>query len=154
VFARRSNKAATAFGPTVAAGAPPSQQSGFKISGNAQSSTLDLVGLFGTTSSEAQWHTQVLPGLAIEASPSTLKSSTSTTVKFAVSDPDPVKGATIHASGKSATTDAKGHASITLGPTSKSSIAVTVTKAGYTEGQTRVHVKHTGSPRSSAARQG
>jgi hypothetical protein len=145
VFARRSNKAATAFGPTVAAKAPPGQQSGFKIGGNAQSSTLDLVGLFGDMSSQAQWHTQVLPGLTIKASPSTLKSSKSTKVTFTVSDPDPVKGATVHAAGKSATTDAKGHASITLGPTSKSSIAVTVTKARYTEGRTGVHVKHAGS---------
>jgi hypothetical protein len=142
VFARRSNKTATAFGPTVAAGAPPGQGSGFKISGNAQSSTLDLVGLFGDSSSQAQWHTQVLPGLAIKASPSTLKSSKSKKVSFTVSDPDPVKGATVHAAGKSATTDAKGHASITVGPTSQSSIAVTVTETGYTKGRTRVHVKH------------
>ncbi|HMJ37107.1 MAG TPA: hypothetical protein VK501_24595 [Baekduia sp.] len=145
VFARRSNEAATASGPTVAAKAPPGQQSGFKISGNAQSSTLDLVGLFGDTSSQAQWHTQVLPGLAIKPLPSTLKSSKSTKVSFTVSDPDPAKGATVHGAGKSATTDAKGHASITLGPTSKSSIAVTLTKAHYTEGATRVRVKHAGS---------
>jgi hypothetical protein len=144
VFARRSNKAATAFGPPVGAGAPAGQQSGFKISGNAQSSALDLIGLFGDTSSQAQWHTQVLPGLAIKASPSALKSRKSTKVAFTVSDPDPVKGATVHAAGRSATTDAKGHASITLGPTSKSSIAVTVTKARYTEGRTSVHVKHAG----------
>jgi hypothetical protein len=141
VFARRSNKAATAFGPAVAAGAPPATQSGYKISGNAQTARLDLVGLFGNTSSQAQWHTQVLPGLAIKAAPSRVKSTKSTKVKFTVSDPDPVKGATVHAAGRSPTTDAKGHASITLGPTSKSSIAVTVTKAGYTEGRTRVRVK-------------
>ena len=62
VYARRSNKAATAFGPTVAAGAPAGQQSGYRIAGNAQSATLDLVGLFGDISTQAQWHTQVLPG--------------------------------------------------------------------------------------------
>jgi hypothetical protein len=143
VFARRSNKAATAFGPIVAAGAPSGQQSGYKISGNAQSSTLDLVGLFGDLSTQAQWHTQVLPGLAVTASPTTVKSSKSTNVTFTVSDPDPVKGATVHVAGKSATTDAKGHAAVTLGPTSKSSLAVTATKARYTEGRTSVHVKHT-----------
>jgi phosphotransferase system IIB component len=142
VFARRSNKAATAFGPTVAAKAPAGQQSGYKISGNAQSATLDLVGLFGDASSTAQWHTQVLPALAIRASPSTVKNTKSTKVKFTVSDPDPVKGATVKALGKSATTDAKGQASIVLGPTSKSSIAVTVAKAGYTGGKAKVKVKH------------
>jgi hypothetical protein len=143
VFARRSNKAATAFGPTVAAGAPPGQQSGYKISGNAQSSVLDLVGLFGDVSSQAQWHTQVLPGLAIKASPSTVKSGKATTVTFTVSDPDPVKGAAVRVAGKSATTDAKGRATIALGKSSKSSIPVTVTKAGYTQGHTSVHVKRT-----------
>jgi hypothetical protein len=143
VFARRSNKAATAFGPAVAAGTPPGSQSGYKIDGNAQSSRLDLVGLFGATGSQAQWHTQVLPGLAIKASPSKLSSSKSTKVNFTVTDPDPVKGATVHAAGKSARTDAKGHASIRLGPTSKSSIDVTVTKAAYTKGGTRVQVRRT-----------
>jgi hypothetical protein len=141
VYARRSNKAATAFGPAVAAGAPSGQQTGYKISGNAQSGTLDLVGLFGGTGSPAQWHTQVLPGLAITASPSTVRRNRSAKVKFTVSDPDPVKGATVRAGGRSATTDAKGHASITLAPASKSPVAVTVTKAGYTKGRTRVPVK-------------
>ena len=140
VVARRSNRAATAFGPAVAAGRPPGQQSGYKISGNAQRARLDLVGLFGGTSSQAQWHTQVLPGLAINAAPATIKGSRATKVTFTVRDPDPVKGATVRAAGRSATTDAKGHASITLGPASKSSIAVTVTKAGYTKGSTRVRV--------------
>jgi hypothetical protein len=143
VYARRSNKAATAFGPTVAAGAPAGQQSGYRISGNAQSGTLDLVGLFGDISTQAQWHTQVLPGLAVKASPSTIKSNKSTKVAFTVSDPDPVKGATVKAAGKSATTDATGRASITLVPTSKSSFAVTVTKPGYKQGATRVRVKRT-----------
>jgi hypothetical protein len=140
VFARRSNKAVTAFGPTMTAGAPHGQQSGFKISGSAQSSTLDLVGLFGDVSSQAQWHTQVLPGLAVKASRAKLKRGKSAKVKFTVSDPDPVKGAKVHAGGRSATTDAKGHASITLGPTSKP-IAVTVTKSGYAKGRSRVRVK-------------
>ena len=60
---------------------------------------------------------------------------------FTVSDPDPVKGATVKASGKSATTDATGRAAITLGPTTRSSIAVTVTKSGYKAGATRIRVK-------------
>jgi hypothetical protein len=141
VYARRSNKAATAFGPTVSAGTPAGQTSAYKISGNAQSSALDLVGLFGNINAQAQWHTQVYPGLTIKASPSTIKSNKSTKVTFTVSDPDAVKGATVHVAGKSATTDGKGHASITLGPTAGKSIAVTVTKTRYTTGATRVHVK-------------
>jgi hypothetical protein len=140
VVARRSNRAATAFGPAVAAGRPPGQQSGYKLSGNAQRTRLDLVGLFGDSTSQAQWHTQVLPGLAIKASPATISGSRSTKVTFTVSDPDPVKGATVRVAGRSASTDAGGRASIKLGPASKASLAVSVTKAGYTRGGTRVRV--------------
>jgi hypothetical protein len=141
VFARRSNEAATKFGPTVSAGAPPRQQTGYKISGSAQRGPLDLVGLFARTGRPGQWHTQVLPGLAIDASPATVKSNRSTKVTFVVTDPDPVKGAKVSAAGKSATTDTKGRATITLGPTSQRKIAVTVTKSGYTTGRTSVRVR-------------
>lgn len=140
VFARRSNRAATAFGPTVAAGAPRGQQSGYKISGDAQSSKLDVVGLFGDAQSQAQWHTQVLPGLAIKASRSAVRRGTTTKVTFTVSDPDPVKGATVRAGGRSATTDANGRATLTLSPTSTSSIRVTATKTSYANGQIRLRV--------------
>jgi hypothetical protein len=122
-------------------GAPPGQQSGYRISGNAQSGTLDLIGLFGDISTQAQWHTQVLPGLAIKASPASIKRTRSTKVAFTVSDPEPVKGATVRAAGRSAATDATGRASITLGPTTRSSIAVTVTKNGYKQGTTKVRVR-------------
>jgi hypothetical protein len=135
VYARRSNLAATAFGPTVKAGTPPGQQSGFKIAGSAQSALLDVVGLFGDAAgTQAQWHTQVRPGLAVAAQPSNVKRGHATKVHFTVSDPDPVKGATVHAAGKSATTDAKGHASITL--TGKATARAT--KSGYTSGSVRV----------------
>lgn len=141
VYARRSNRAATAFGATVSAGAPPKQLTGYKISGSAQDGRLDLIGLFGGTGKPAQWHTQVLPGLAVKASPSTVRSAGSTKVTFTVTDPDPVKGATVSAAGRSATTNGKGRATITLGPTSKRKIAVTVTKSGYTKAHTGVRVR-------------
>jgi hypothetical protein len=111
---------------------PTGQQSAFKIDGNAQAGALDVVVLFGSASSQAQWHTQLLPALALEASPAKIKRSKSTAVKFTVSDPDAVKGAKVSAGGKSATTDNKGHATIKLGPTKAKKITAKVTKAGYT----------------------
>jgi hypothetical protein len=142
VFARRSNKSATKFGPAVKLSPPKGQQSGFKIDGNAQSGPLDLVVLFGDASGkQAQWHTQVNPGLALSASPTKIKGSGTTAVKFTVTDPDAVKGATVSAAGKSATTDSKGHATIKLGPTKAKSIAASAKKAGYTTGTKKLKVK-------------
>ena len=142
IFARRSNKSATKFGPAVKLSAPKGQQSGFKISGNAQSGPLDLVVLFGDSSGkQAQWHTQINPGLGLSASPAKINGAKTTSVKFTVSDPDPVKGATVSAGGKSATTDSKGHATIKLGPTKAKSITASAKKGGYTNASKKVKVK-------------
>ena len=143
LFARRSNKAATKFGPAVKIKAPAGQQSAFKVDGNAQpSGPLDVFVLFGNSAGkQAQWHVQVLPGLSLTASPSKITGGKSTSVKFTVSDPDPVKGAKVSAAGKSATTDGGGHATISLGPTKAKSITATATKGGYTGASRKVKVK-------------
>ena len=130
VFARRSNKTATDFGPAVKIKAPPGQQSIYKITGNAQSGPLDIVGLFGSISSQAQFHTQVLPGLSLTASPSHISRKKLTTVTFTVRDPDPVKGAKVSAGSVSATTNAKGKATLSVGAARK--VTATAKKAGYT----------------------
>jgi hypothetical protein len=142
VVARRSNKAATKFGPAVKAGAPKGQDSAYKIDANAQAGVLDVVGLFGGPSAQqAQWHTQIQPGLAVQASPAKINGDKTTSVKFTVSDPDPVKGAKVSAGGKSATTDGSGHATIKLGPSKSKSIKATATKGGYKLGTTKLKVK-------------
>jgi hypothetical protein len=143
VFAARSNRSAGAFGPVLSAGRPPGGDSAFKIDANAQTGTLDIVALYSTGSSAlAQWHTQLLPGLALKASPKKIKGTKATKVNFTVTDPEPVKGAKVKAGGKSATTDNKGHATISLGPTKKKSLAATATKSGYTKGTTKLAIKH------------
>jgi hypothetical protein len=142
VFARRSNKTATKFGPDVKISVPKGQQSVFDIGGNAQAGPLDIVALMGdATGKQAQWHTQILPALDLTASPSKISGSKSTAVKFTVSDPDPVKGAKVTAGGKSATTDNKGHATISLGPSSKKSTTASAKKPGYTSTSTKVKFK-------------
>jgi hypothetical protein len=142
VFARRSNLAATRFGPAVKVAIPKGQQSVFKIAGNAQSGPLDVIALLGSsTGTQAQWHTQILPALDLSASPAKINGAKTTAVKFSVSDPDPVKGAKVSAGGKSATTDAKGRATIDLGPTKAKSIKATAKKAGYTSAAEKLKVK-------------
>ena len=142
VFARRSNKNVTKFGPAVKIKAPAGQQSAYKIGGNAQSGVLDVVALFGGINTQAQFHTQFRPGLGITASPKKIKRGKATAVKFTVRDPDAVKGAKVSAGGHTATTDGGGHATITLGPTKKKAFIATATKTGYTPGQTKVKVVH------------
>src|SRR3954447_13417799 len=137
VFARRSNKTATKFGPAVKVKPPAGQDSAYKIDGNAQSGALDVVVLFG---GDAQWHTQILPGLAIKASKSKIDGGKTTAVKFTVTDPDAVKGAKVSAAGKSATTDSSGHATINLGPTKAKKITAKVKKAGYTSSSLQIKV--------------
>jgi hypothetical protein len=141
VVARRSNKAATKFGPAVKLSAPKGQQSGFKIDGNASGGILDLVVLFGDNAGkQAQWHTQLEPGLDLTASPSKINGGKSTAVSFKVSDPDPVKGAKVSAGGKSATTNASGKATINLGPTKAKKITATAKKTGYKSASKKIKV--------------
>jgi hypothetical protein len=141
VFARRSDKTATKFGPAVKVKPPAGQQSAFKIDGNAQSGALDVVVLFGGTGGQAQWHTQVLPGLEVKASPAKIDGGKATAVKFTVTDPDPVKGAKVSVAGKSATTNSGGHATINLGPTNAKKLTATAKKTGYTAAGTKIKVK-------------
>jgi hypothetical protein len=141
VFARRSNKSATKFGPAVKVSVPKGQQSAFKIDGNAQAGALDVVALLGDASGkQAQWHTQFLPGLVLSA-PLKINGAKSTSVTFKVADPDPVKGAKVSAGGKSATTNAAGKATITLGPTKAKKITATAKKAGYSSATKTIKVK-------------
>ena len=141
IFARRSNKLATKFGPPVKIKAPKGQQTAFKLDGNAQSGPLDIVVLFQGPAGHAQWHTQILPGLDL-AAPSKIKAKNkASAVTFTVTDPEPVKGAKVNAGGKSATTNAAGKATITLGPTKAKKITASVTKAGYTKGTKKIKVK-------------
>jgi hypothetical protein len=141
VFASRSNKAGTKWGPAVNLGAPPGQASAYRLGGNAQAGTLDVLALFGTISTQAQWHSQALPGLRITG-PAKINGKKKTAVKFTVSDPDPVKGAKVSVGSKSATTDSAGKATISIGPTKSKSVTAFAKKAGYSSGKVKVKIKH------------
>lgn len=136
IFARRSNKAATKFGPAVKIKAPPGADSIFKIDGNAQAGPLDVV-VLGGAANLAQWHTQILPALDIAGSPK--KKGGATT--FTVTDPEPVSGVKITAGGKSGTTNGTGKVTLTLKGTKAKSLKVTAKKTGYTTASERLKTK-------------
>jgi hypothetical protein len=117
VFARRSNRAASTFGATVDAGEPANASSAYRLDASASGDALDVLGVYsiGTDSTAATFHARVLPGLTLAASPRRLRRGRTTTVTFTVLDAgDPVRGARVRAGGRSATTNAKGRATLAL----------------------------------------
>jgi hypothetical protein len=143
VFARRSSaKNPAKFGPFVELGGPPKVDSVYSLAANAQAGRLDVVGLFGNTAGIGHWHSQVLAGLAIGASPTKVNGKNGSAVKFTITDPDPVKGAKVSGGGDSGTTDTNGHATLNIGATKKKTVTITVTHAGYTTATRRLTVRH------------
>jgi hypothetical protein len=143
VFARRSNPDVSRWGATVRVAAPPKTTSAWKLDGNAQAGVLDLLGSFSTApSSLATWHTQVRPGLSVAVSPDSLRRGDSRKLTITVTDAgEPVPGAKVTARGRSATTNSKGRATLTVTAPRARSFAVAASKAGYTDGSERVAVK-------------
>jgi hypothetical protein len=142
IFAARSDKKGGRWGPAVPLGRPAGQSTAYKVAGNAQANTLDVVALFSGTGLNAQWHTQALPGLALKASPSKVNGNKATTATFTVTDPEPVKGAKVSIGSKSATTDSNGKAELTIGPTKSKSATAFAKKDGYTSGKRKVKIRH------------
>jgi hypothetical protein len=146
-FARRSNEDASRFGAVVTARAPRGLDECnalYSLTTAAQSSALDVVANFADGCSGglvAFWHTQLRPGLTLEARPRTFTGRR--TVVFTVTDAgDPVAGARVAIAGKSATTDDDGTASIELGPYSSSRrLRAKATKGGYAPAVTTVRAR-------------
>lgn len=116
ILARRSNRSATVFGATVDAGVAKSANSVYSLDASATRGAVDVLALFGVGSASggSTYVKRVLPGLTLKANPSS-PSKRSREVTFTVTDAgDAVKGATVRASGRADTTDAKGRATLTL----------------------------------------
>lgn len=133
LLARRSNKAATAFGAAVDAGAPKGAASLYRVDAIAAGDSLDVFGVFGigTSSSASTFHSRILPGLSLVAKPTTIHRDKAATVTFTVLDAgDPVSGAKVSARGGGATTSATGKATLKLTSTGRS-LKVSATAKDY-----------------------
>jgi hypothetical protein len=129
VYVRRSNRAVTAWGATVAVNAPASSVDFGNLDLAAQAGRLDVLARFGTGSGVNLFHTQVFPGL-------TLVAKGGKVVAFRVLDAgDPVAGATIKVGGRTLKTNAAGAASIDLRAGRYKAVA---SKAGYVSATARV----------------
>ena len=111
VYARRTNKAATRFGPLLELPPPPRTSSIWKLSGEGSRGPLDLMVSASTPGSLATWHRRLLPKLTVSVS---IVQSTKT-AKFTIRDAgDPVAGARVFVGGKAYFTNAAGKATATL----------------------------------------
>jgi hypothetical protein len=134
VLARRSNRTAGIFGATVNAGRPAGAQSGYRLDASASGGALDVLGLFsiGATSNAATFHTRILPGLTLLATPRIVHRERATKVRFTVLDAgDPVRGARVKVGGVSGTTKANGRIELTI-PAAPRAASAGATAAGYT----------------------
>ena len=116
VFARRSNKAGTAWGAAVDVGRP-AVSGMYHLDADATATALDVfVNASPNLSSNAvTYYKRTLPGLSLSASRAKLPRGKTVSVTFAVRDAgDPVKGAKVKAGGKSGTTNAQGKVTLRL----------------------------------------
>jgi hypothetical protein len=142
VLARRSNRGATKFGAVVNAGHPKDAAQAYKLDASAVGGALDVLGNFniGTTTSAVTSYRRILPGLTLTARPGRLRRGTETEVSFTVRDAGaPVKGARVRAGGRSATTDRRGHATLTL--TSRRPVTARATHPAYAAATKRLGIR-------------
>ena len=145
IHAVRTNTSVTAFG-AVRTIKPPAHTSGFNDI-QAQDSTGRLDILINDELSTAGnpidlFHTQILPGLSLKASPSSFSHKKAASVTFTVSDAgQPVAAAKVSCLSKSATTSSAGKATLKFKKgTATGKHVCTASKAGYNAGKVTIKV--------------
>jgi hypothetical protein len=141
----RTNTTATSFG-VLRTIKPPAHISGFfDIQTQDSSGRLDVMvnGQLSTSGFPIDlFHTQILPGLRLKASPTAFSHKQAATVTFTVSDAgQPVAGAKVACLGKNGTTSATGTAKLHFSkgaPVGKHGCKVS--KPGYAAGQAKLRV--------------
>ena len=132
VFARRSNPTVTAFGGTVEVAPPPRASDGWKLDADAQTGVVDVLGSFTTPEGLATWHTQILPGLTLEAKRPRARRGGKVAIAVRTLDAGaPLGGVTVRAAGRSVKTASNGRVTLTVKRGKRRSLKLTATRAGY-----------------------
>jgi hypothetical protein len=146
IHAVRTNTTATRFGVNRTIKAPSKSFNFTDIQGQGSSGRLDV--LVDDRLSTAGlpidlFHTQILPGLSLNASPHTFSHKKAATVKFTVRDAgQAVSGAKVACLGKHGQTTASGTVKLHFGKgRAVGKHVCTATKAGYAPGKTTLKVK-------------
>jgi hypothetical protein len=141
----RTNTNATSFG-IVRTVKPPPHLSGFNdIQTQDSTGRLDVLindQLSTGTSPIDLFHTQILPGLSLRASPTSFSHKHAATVTFTVTDAgQAVAGAKVACLGKSAATSASGQAKLDFAKgAAVGKHSCTASRAGYAPGKTKLKV--------------
>jgi len=144
IRAVRTNTTGTAFGPVRTVKVPPKAFVYDPLEIEGSSGRLDIVAnvVSGATGFPIQlWHTQILPGLSLKASPHTF-SHTGATVTFTVTDAgQPLANAGVSCLGHKGKTNANGKATIHFpSGTPKGNAVATASKGGYNSAKITVKV--------------
>ena len=129
VYATRSNRAASRFGPVTVVRPPAGTSSIWKVDGEGSLGTLDLLVSVSTGGSLATWHTQVRPRLSLGCKGGKIVSCTVTDAG------DPVAGAKVKIGAKKLISNAKGKVAANLPP---GLLTVVAAKGGYRGASARV----------------
>lgn len=143
VYARRSNKAAAVWGATVRVAAPKSVYDVYRLAADGQATRVDVLAQFGISSAPATggWHTQILPGLSLGSSRTSLKAGVRYRLTFKVRDAgDPVKGAVVKLGGATGKTGAAGNVTLTVGPFRAGTQTATAAMGGYVKASVKLRV--------------
>lgn len=134
----RTNDSGTAFGAVRNLGRPAGSSFLYKAVIDGGPGPASVVVNTGT----ALFHQQVLPGLALRASPSSWARNTRKKVTFTVTDAGSrVGGSTVKAAGKRCTTSGHGTCSIVFRPSTTSKrFAATARHSGYAAGKVRLRI--------------
>jgi hypothetical protein len=133
VFARRSNRAATRFGPLTVIKPPPGTTSIWKVDGEGSRGTLDLLVSISTSGSLATtWHTQVRPRLSLRCKGGKIVACTVTDAG------DPVAGAKVKIGSKKLVSNSHGKVAANVPP---GLLTVVAAKGGYKGASARVRSK-------------
>ncbi|MGZ4132361.1 MAG: hypothetical protein ACXVWF_04885 [Actinomycetota bacterium] len=132
LYAARSNKSVTKFGTLGDLGRPKGAY-GYKLDIEGSLGRGDvIINAQSTTGVFNIWHTQVLPGLALSASPTKWSGSSAKTVDFTVRDAgQAVSGATVKVGTKSCKTGSAGSCSIKFPKMKAQKLTATASKSGY-----------------------
>ena len=144
IHAERTNTTGTAFGPLRTAKAPPKTFIFNHLEAEGSSGRLDLVAnILSTVAGNPiqLWHTQILPGLSLKASPH-MFSHTGATVTFTVTDAgQPLANAGVSCLGHRGKTNANGKVTIHFpSGTPRGNAVATASKGGYNSAKITVKV--------------
>jgi hypothetical protein len=130
---RRSNRSANGWGAVVSTKLPPSQDSLYQLTLDGQDDRVDVIARTTKGSAVSLFHTQMWPGLSVEAS------DKAGLVTVSVTDAgEPVPGAGVRLGGRSLRTNERGQASLKLGA---GTYRVVASKTKYVGAKTSVRVK-------------